>query len=181
MMIALLPAAFLIESIGANGQDAEQMKNWQQLTSDYAGAAAQVTEARLAVANARNKKVPGTISADEIGELRLLLDLARARQRSSEAGDAGDDSAAFVMEAELLLKRVERTYSQLQKGAVGAAFGADDLNLAKARVQYAKSRVALAKGLAGQTSEVRRRWEVQLLIDELESIRHFLGNPETTK
>jgi hypothetical protein len=181
LMIALLPAAFCLEPIGANGQDAEQLKNWQQLTLNYTGAAVQVTEARLAIANALNKKVPGTISADEIGELTLLLDLARARQRSLDAGDPADDSTAFVVESELLLKREERAYSQLRKVAVGAALSADNLDLAKDRVQFAKSRVALAKGLAGQSSEVRRRWEIQLLIDELETIRRFLGNPETAK
>jgi hypothetical protein len=92
-----------------------------------------------------------------------------------KAGETADDSAAFVATAELSLKQQQKTYSEIQRVAVGAGLSAEKLNLAKARVQYAASRLALAKGFAEQPPEVRRRWEIELLIDELESIREAVG------
>ena len=145
MIVALLPAAFLMGSDGANSQDAGQTKDWQQLTRDYAGAAVRVTEAQLAAANAMNKRVPGTIPADRIAEMTLLVESTRAREKSLKAGDPVDDSAAFVGTAELSLKQQQKAYSELQKVAVGAGLSAEKLNLVKARVQYAASRLALAK------------------------------------
>jgi len=181
-LAALSACVYMTWSVRVRALDADQSKNWERLTQDYASAAVDVAEARLASAKSINKSVPRSIAADLIGDMTRLVEAAQERQRMLKTGDAGDSCVSLMAAAQISLKRDENTYAGLQKAVErGAVLSPGALDLAKTRAELAKARVALAKALADQPVEVRRQWQIELIVDEMESIRVVVDKLETAQ
>jgi hypothetical protein len=156
--------------------------DWQKLTQGYATAAVQAAEARLAAANALNKTVPGTYTSNRIEAMARSLEAARTRERALKAGNPVDASMALVACAELSLQRHESAYDGLRAAEkAGGGVAPEKLSVAKSFVEFAKARVELAKAMADQSAEVRQRWEIELLVDELHSIQQSVSNLEVAQ
>lgn len=181
-LVALLAGVYLAWGGRVGAHDANQSTSWERLTRDYAGAAVDVAEAQLASAKAINQSVPRSIAADRIGNLTRLVEAAQTRQRMLKMADPSNVCATLVAAAEISLKRDENTYSGYQKAVErGAVLSPGTLDLAKSRVQLAKARVELIKALADQPLEIRRQWQIELIVDELESIRVVVDKLETAQ
>jgi hypothetical protein len=181
-LVALLAGVYLAWGVRVRAHDADQSQSWKRLTQDYAGAAVDLAEARLASAKSINKSVPRSIAADRIGDMTRLVEAAQTRQRMLKLGETGDACISLITAAEISLERDENTYAGFQKAVErGAVLATGTLDLAKTRVQLAKARVALAKALAGQPVEIRRQWQIELIVDEIESIRVVVDKLETAQ
>jgi hypothetical protein len=181
-LAALLAGVYLAWGVRVRAHDADQSKSWERLTQDYASAAVDLAETRLASAKSINKSVQRSIAADRIGDMTRLVEAAQARQRMLTRGDAGDTCITLVAAAEISLQRDESTYAGFQKAVErGGVLSAGTLDLAKTRVQLAKARVALSKALADQPVEIRRQWQIELIVDEMESIRVVVDKLETAQ
>ncbi len=148
--------------------------DWQTLIQNYSHASLQVAELKVAQAKAINRATPGTISADRVDELTQLAEASLARYTALKNGQSVDAAITMAAVAEAALARNEKIYSSLVKAnSGGIAIPQEQLDLAKARVEMSKSRVAVAKALGKQPQDVRQTWELEMLCDELTTLQQI--------
>ena len=77
--------------------------------------------------------------------------------------------------AEAAVAREEQDFGGLQAAVdAGANVAPERLTLAKAELDIARAQLAISKSLASQPLEVRRQWQIELLLDEIISMHELL-------
>ena len=172
--MAAILAVLLAVGLTLSAEKGDAPKTWPALARDYAAAASNLAQADVASAVAYNTSVPNAIPASEIEFLRAAAQAAQDRLVALEAGKPLDATASLVILAEANLKGARSAYARLLRQASLVSVLEEQIRAAKARVDLAEAKLALVKALGDQPPEVRRQWQMQLLLDELVSMRHAI-------
>jgi hypothetical protein len=159
-------------SIGALFAGADSPSNWATLEKAYAQTNLQLAQARLAQAQSENQAVKGSVSDGTLDELMAGVKLTQDRLRQLESGAKSDSYAPQIAAAEEAVRGLEADLAasvkanSIQAGSVTDA----EVRREEAEVAVAKARLAQLKALAQQPPDVRVRWEIGQLQDQVRAL-----------
>jgi hypothetical protein len=145
----------------------------QNLEMKYAEAQYKLAETNLRKVELTNQRFQKTVSASVIAD--YTEDLAIAKSQLDGVREGGHDVlfAGWIRRVESNLKTAEASYNsarlanQRQPGTVDAL----DVERMRLRVEIARLQLEQGKMLASATVDERLRWQVQVLNDEVASLK----------
>jgi hypothetical protein len=174
LIVTCVPCLFAALSIAGLFARDQAPPAWKALEIRYAQANLELANARLAQAESQNKLTAGTIDPDTIELLKGGVKLAQAqlRQLDSQTGSNANPYAPQVLATEYVIAALANNHNEslqankLQPGAVPAA----QLQREQAEIDVARARLAALQSLAQQPLEVRLKWEIGQLQDDIRSL-----------
>jgi hypothetical protein len=145
---------------------------WKSLEKSYATANLELAEARLAQANSENQAEEESVSQVMISELTAGVQLAQGRLKQLEASSNEKPYGPEIKAAEDAVNALQKDHAEsikankLEAGAVADA----ELRREQAEIAVAQARLAALKSLDQQPPEVRVKWELGQLQDQVRAL-----------
>ncbi len=144
----------------------------RELEIRYAQAYLKVMEATLAKYDELNRRLPNTIRATVIQDIRDATRKAQERVQLAQSDEVGD-AQVYVASAEANLRVAEDALriAQAANSRTPRAVGDGEIGQLKAQVELAKVRVDRARHLASESPLSNVRYELELLREDVQELQ----------
>jgi len=186
VLLAACGATLYKSGSAAPPAKASDAKESESIAVRYARAQLRAAELSLQKAQSMNKRVPGTLASGMIELLADEVELGKLRLQAvmkPEGIDLLQESiqraAMTLRNSETKLKKALETNQQAPSVVTPA-----DIERARADVEVARLRLEYGRSLSGASSEAKLQWQIELLNDELSSIKeqtYLLGQNRLTQ
>ncbi|HEX4413538.1 MAG TPA: hypothetical protein VH107_07915 [Lacipirellulaceae bacterium] len=166
LVLACIALGATLNMLFAGGTDTN---SWKALERSYAAANLELAEARSAQANSQNQTVADSVSRGMLAELKAGVQVAQDRLKQLDAKGNENPYGPQIKATEDAVSLLENNYSEATKANKISAGSVPDVELRreKAAIAVAKARLSALKVLDQQPPEVRIRWELGQLQDQI--------------